>query len=215
VKLPQISPRRVTALIRKEGSQIVRDPSTFLIAFVLPMILLFLFGYAVSLDSSRIRVGLVVEDSSAPALRLAEAYRSSPYFEVVAARNVLDIRQKMTSGEVRAMIVIPQDFGRGVQRGRAPAIQIVTDGSQPNTANFAAAYGEGVRASWAAAEGLERDPDAMGAPVNLSARYWYNPELKSRYFLVPGSIAIVMTRSAPCSPRSSSPANGSAARWKR
>jgi ABC-2 type transport system permease protein len=185
--------RRVAALVRKEGAQILRDPSTFLIAFVLPMILLFLFGYAVSLDTARTRVAVVLEDSSAPALRLAQAYSSSPWFDVTLARSVAEVRDRMIDGELRAIIVIPQDFGQGVKRGRVPPVQIIADGSQPNTANFAAAYGEGIRASWAAAEGLERNPGAVEAPVTISARYWYNPELKSRFFLVPGSIANVMT----------------------
>jgi ABC-2 type transport system permease protein len=99
----------------------------------------------------------------------------------------------MVSGAIRAIIVIPQDFGLKVKQGHMPPIQIVTDGSQPNTASFAAAYGEGVRQTWAAEEGLERNPQAGDPPLSLSARYWYNPELKSRYFLVPGSIAVVMT----------------------
>jgi ABC-2 type transport system permease protein len=185
--------RRLAALSRKEGAQILRDPSTFLIAFVLPMILLFLFGYAVSLDSTRTRVAVVLQDSSAPALRLAQAYQRSAYFDVTMARSVAGVRDRMVDGNLRAIIVIPSDFGDGVKRGKAPPIQIITDGSQPNTANFAAAYGEGVRASWAAAEGLERDPRAAGPPVSVSTRYWYNPELMSRYFLVPGSIANVMT----------------------
>lgn len=185
--------RRVAALVRKESAQILRDPSTFLIAFVLPMILLFLFGYAVSLDTSRTRIAVVVQDSSGPALRLAEAYRSSRYFEVTMAHDVRAVRDGLVDGRLRAIIVIPQDFGDGVKKGRAPAIQIIADGSQPNTANFAAAYGEGVRAAWAQAEGLERNPQAAAAPVSISARYWYNPELKSRNFLVPGSIANVMT----------------------
>ena len=74
----RFSPRRLAALMVKEGAQIVRDPSTFLIAFVLPLILLFLFGYAVSLDTSRTRVAVVVQDSSAPALDLAQSYAHSP-----------------------------------------------------------------------------------------------------------------------------------------
>jgi ABC-2 type transport system permease protein len=185
--------RRLAALVRKETWQILRDPSTFLIAFVLPMILLFLFGYAVSLDTAKTRVGVVLEDSSAPALRLAQAYQSSRWFDVTMARTVAEVRGKMTDGQLRAIIVIPQDFGEGVKRGKMPPIQIIADGSQPNTANFAAAYGEGIRANWAASEGLEKNPGAAGAPVIVSARYWYNPELKSRYFLVPGSIANVMT----------------------
>ncbi|WP_213982503.1 ABC transporter permease [Sphingomonas sp. dw_22] len=189
----RFSPRRVAALVTKEGAQILRDPSTFLIAFVLPMILLFLFGYAVSLDSSRTRIAVVLQDSSAPALRLAQAYQTSRYFEVTMARSIQPVRDKMVDGELRAIIVIPQDFGERFNQGRVPPIQIITDGSQPNTANFAASYGEGVRAQWAAAEGLERNPAAADVPISISARFWYNPELKSRYFLVPGSIANVMT----------------------
>lgn len=184
--------RRLTALLRKEFAQIARDPSTFLIAFVFPLVLLFLFGYAVSLDTSRTRIAVVALDSSAPALGLTEAYRNSPYFDVVTARSVAPVRGLMTEGKIRAIIVIPQDFGRGVKQGKAPAIQIVTDGSQPNTASFAAVYGEGVRASWAAAEGLSGSRSA-GPKLSVSPRFWYNPGLRSRYFLVPGSIAIVMT----------------------
>ena len=80
--------RRTGAMVVKESRQISRDPATFLIAFVLPMILLFLFGYAVSLYSSRTRVAIVLQDSSAPALRLAQAYQRSPYFEVTMARSI-------------------------------------------------------------------------------------------------------------------------------
>jgi len=185
--------RRLAALVRKEGAQILRDPSTFLIAFVLPLILLFLFGYAVSLDTPRTRIALVLEDSSASALGLAQAYQNSPYFDVTTARSVAAVRGMMVGGQVRAIIVIPQDFGKGATRGKAPPIQIITDGSQPNTANFSAAYGEGVRASWAAAEGLDGGGRQASPPISVNPRYWYNPGLRSRFFLVPGSIAIVMT----------------------
>ena len=188
--------RRLAALVRKEAAQIVRDPSTILIAFVLPLILLFLFGYAVSLDTPRTRIALVLEDSSAPALGLAQAYQNSPYFDVRMARSVASVRGMMVDGRVRAIIVIPQDFGQGATRGKAPPIQIITDGSQPNTAGFAAAYGEGVRASWAAAEGYGPAGNRAGGrtpAIEVNPRYWYNPGLRSRFFLVPGSIAIVMT----------------------
>ena len=183
--------RRLFALVRKEATQIARDPSAFLIAFVLPMIMLFLFGYAVSLDTTRTRLGVVLEDSSGPALRLAQAYQNSPYFDVTMARSLPSVRERMVAGELRAIVVIPQDFGARIKRGIAAPIQIITDGSQPNTANFAAAYGEGVRADWAAAEGIERGRDVAPA-IGVSPRFWYNSELKSRNFLVPGSIANVM-----------------------
>lgn len=185
--MTRIDPRRLAALVTKEGKQIVRDPSTFLIAFVLPMILLFLFGYAVSLDTSRTRIAVVIQDSSAPALDLAQSYANSPYFDVTFTRAVAAAKPLIVDGSVRGIIVIPADFGIGVKRGRAPAVQVITDGSQPNTANFVAAYAEGVRAAWASGD------EGAGPQVNQSARYWYNPGLRSRYFLVPGSIAIVMT----------------------
>ncbi|MBA3676510.1 MAG: ABC transporter permease [Sphingosinicella sp.] len=181
--------RRLTALMAKEAAQIVRDPSTFLIALVFPLVLLFLFGYAVSLDTSRTRIALVLEDSSAPALALSQSFINSPYFDVTVARSVRDVRSKMVDGSVRAMIVIPQDFGRMAKLGRLPNIQVATDGSQPNTASFAAAYADGVFQSWAAAEGL----GARAPAVTTSPRFWYNPALRSRFFLIPGSIAIVMT----------------------
>ncbi len=195
---PQTAPsrkfslRRLSAMMVKESAQIMRDPSTFLIALAMPLLLLFLFGYAVSLDTSGTKVALVLEDSSAPALGLAETYRASPYFTVETMRSIPEARRQMIASEIRGVIVIPQDFGRMVQSGRMPVIQLITDGSQPNAASFIASHGQGVFQNWLAAEGL---PGATAhAPViDVSPRFWYNPGLKSRFFLVPGSIAIVMT----------------------
>jgi len=184
--------RRLRAMMRKEFTQIVRDPSTFLVALALPLLLLFLFGYGISLDTSETRVAIVMEDSSAPALGLAQSYRASPYFDVQLKRNRSEARRLMIGSKVRGMIVVPQEFGKQVKQGRLPQIQIVTDGTEPNTALFVASQAQGVFLTWAANEGL---PGAMAkAPqIELSSRYWYNPGLKSRYFLVPGAIAIVMT----------------------
>lgn len=183
--------RRVAALMRKEAAQIVRDPSAMLIAFVLPLVLLFMFGYAVSLDTSRTRIALVVQDDSETAMSLTAAFVHSPQFAVTVGRSLAEVRDRMIDGRVRAVVVVPQDFGKGEAAGHPPPIQILTDGSQPNTASFAAAYGEGVRAAW---EASRKGAAATAAPpITVSQRVWYNPSLKSRNFLVPGSIAIVMT----------------------
>ncbi|CAN5327969.1 ABC transporter permease [soil metagenome] len=181
--------RRLRALVVKEFIQVARDPSTFIIAFILPPFLLFLFGYAVSLDASRVRVALVDQDSSAESLGLATAFARSAYFDVTPARNVREVRESLASDGQRGIIVIPQGFGQGVKAGRIPDIQVITDGSQPNTANFLGAYAAGVRMEWLMAE----TGQGMTPLVTVSARYWFNPGLRSRNFLVPGSIAIVMT----------------------
>ena len=183
--------RRLRAMMVKEFAQIVRDPSTFLVALALPLLLLFLFGYGISLDTSHTRIAVVMEDSSAPALGLAQSYRNSPYFNADVTRSRAEARRLMVGSEVKGMVVLPQDFGRQVHQGRVPTIQIVTDGTEPNTAQFVANEAQGVFQTWAANEGLVARPNA--ATIDLSTRVWYNPGLKSRYFLVPGAIAIVMT----------------------
>ncbi|HEX7819206.1 MAG TPA: ABC transporter permease [Sphingobium sp.] len=186
----RFSLRRLHALVIKEFIQVARDPSTFIIAFVLPPFLLFLFGYSVSLDASRVRVALVVQDSSAQALGLATAFARSPYFTVTPARDVQSVRQALVGDRERGIIVIPQGFGEGMKSDNPPPIQVITDGSQPNTANFLGAYADGVRADWLA---TETGAPSAAPPITVSARYWFNPGLESRNFLVPGSIAIVMT----------------------
>jgi ABC-2 type transport system permease protein len=175
----------------KEMRQILRDPSTLLIAFALPPILLFLFGFAVNLDTARTRIGLALLDRSEAAQSLSIAFERSRFFEVRAALSVAPLKDDLVAGKIRAIVVIPQDFGRQVATGGG-AIQVIADGSLPNTASFAAAYAEGVRSTWAAGSGVERGRTAA-VPVAINARFWFNPELASRFFLVPGAMAIVLT----------------------
>ena len=190
---PHVAPRRIDlrrllALVRKETLQAVRDPSTILIAFVLPVILLLLFAFAVSLDVRDVRLGLVLESDSASAQSLAAAFSGTRYFQVTPARSRQEIEPHLVTGDLHGMVVIPQDFDqRLANRTRGPLIQIVTDGTQPNTANFVGVYAEGVVQNWLAGKGK------AAAPLQLVPRFWYNPEVESRRFLVPGAIAIIMT----------------------
>ncbi|HNS00003.1 MAG TPA: ABC transporter permease [Planctomycetota bacterium] len=182
--------RRLLALIRKESLQAWRDPSTLLIAFVLPAVLLFLFAYAVSLDVRRVRIGLVLESQGASAQALAAAFAATPYLDVTFARDRRELTGKIVSGALRGYVVIPQDFEhRLAEPGGRPLTQVITDGSLPNTASFVASYAQGVVQTWRAGAG----PEAPRAALVLEPRYWFNAELESRRSLVPGAIAIVMT----------------------
>ncbi len=183
--------RRMGAVMRKEWGQIRRDPSTFGIAGLLPLLLLFLFGYAVSLDTAATRTALVVKDNGGAAQRLAGAFAASPSFRIAPMTSVDDARDELVAGRLRAIIVIPQDFSRTVAR-RAPAtVQLITDGSVPNTAAFADGHARALVRAWSAAEADERGA-ARPPPLRIVPHYVYNATLKSRYFLVPGAIAIVM-----------------------
>jgi len=187
------SARRLAALVRKESLQVVRDPSAILIAFALPVMLLFLFSYAVSLDVKGVRLGVVLETDSAEAQSLAAAFEATRYFEILPARDRREVAPRLVASEIRGFVVIPQDFEQRL-RSRStggPIVQVVTDGSQPNTANFVAGYAEGVVADWLAGR-LGEDPANL-QPLHFEPRFWFNPEIESRRFLIPGAIAIVMT----------------------
>ena len=184
--------RRLKALIVKEFFQIVRDPSSILIAFVLPMILLFLFGYGISLDARDVRLGIAMEDSGEDAQSLTLAFLANPFFEARVAKNHLELEPDLISGRLRGIIVIPQDFGRKLKSGRFPAgVQLIADGSETNTANYVENYARGVLNSWLMQRQLAKGRD-NDVPVLLVSRVFYNKELDSRNSLVPGSLAIIM-----------------------
>ena|SRR5436190_883058 len=171
--------RRLVALCRKETLQILRDPSSNIIAFILPVVMLLIFGYGINLDSSGLRVGLVLEDTSPEARRFADSLYGSHYFRISAGQNRAAMAQSMTEGRVRGFIVIPQDFAEKLKRPTDSApILIVTDGSEPNTSNFVENY---VRSAW---EGwLQQRAADRGEPprttVALEPRFWFNPSAES------------------------------------
>ena len=185
------SARRLATLVRKESLQVVRDPSSILIAFVLPLVLLFLFGYGVSLDTARTRVGLVIESQTPLTQDLAASFQASRYFDVSIGRDRRDFEEALVLGRVRGLIIVPATFTGDFAAKESPSIQVIVDGSDPNTASFVQNYTQGVVANWAALRGAEIA--SQPPPITVEQRFWFNAELKSRNFLVPGSIAIVMT----------------------
>ena len=183
--------RRLTALVRKETYQVIRDPSSILIAFVLPLILLFLFGYGVSLDANRTRIGVAVETMTPLTQDLAASFMASRYFEVRQGHDRREFEEALVVGEVRGIVVIPSTFAGDFAAHNHPQMQVIVDGTDPNTANFVQNYAQGVVATWMRQRASETPKETSG--ISVEQRFWFNPELTSRNFLVPGSIAIVMT----------------------
>ena len=190
--MSRIVPRRgATAILVKEWAQIWRDPSTIGLVVVLPLLLMFLFGSAISLDTTATATGLVDRDRSAASRDLANAFARNDSFAITEATELAPLRDALLRDNVRGIVVIPEGFGAGLASGRPRDVQVITDGSQPNTAAFLAGHARGLVAQWSAARLGERGEKA--APVlSLNQRYRYNPGLQSRYTLVPGAIAIVM-----------------------
>lgn len=184
--------RRLLALCRKESLQIIRDPSSVLIAFVLPVVMLVIFGYGINLDAARIRVGLVLEDDGEEAQRFAGEFIGTPYIEpVFGTRREMEAR--ITGGTVRGFVVIPQDFSEKLDReGAVAPVQVVTDGSEPSIATFVEGYTRGVWQGWKQQRALARG-EALPPRVTIEPRFWYNPAARSRNYLIPGSITVIMT----------------------
>lgn len=185
--------RRWAALCRKEFYQIIRDPSSILIAFILPILMLFIYGYGINLDTSKIRLGLLLNDSSPEALNFKIAFSNSPYIQAIPMNNFPEASKALTSGKVRGLVIIQPDFARRLQQksGVAP-VQVITDGSEPNTAQFVTAYAMGAWAIWVQQRALEMGK-VVSNKINVVNRYWFNPAAISRDFLIPGSIVLIMT----------------------
>jgi ABC-2 type transport system permease protein len=184
---------RLLGLIKKEAYQIVRDPSSMIIAFGLPALLIFIFGYAVTLDIQELKIGMVVEDTSPDANLFVESFANSPYFNVTQAYSRHDLERQLLASKLRGMIVIPFYFDRDLTTRNIPApIQVIADASETNTANLLQDYVESAWRIW-----LNQRDQIQGVtsvtPVAIEERIWYNPDNISRNFLLPGSIAVIMT----------------------
>lgn len=188
-----VSFRRLRALCRKETWQILRDPSSNLIAFVLPVLMLFIFGYGINLDSSAVNIGLVLEDQSPEARHFADNLYGSPYFTVLTSRTRAEAEQALTAGRVRGFVVVPADFADKLKRPTDTApLLVVADGSEPNTASFVQNYVSGAWTGWMQQRASERG-ETPPARISIEPRFWFNPSAESRNYLIPGSITIIMT----------------------
>ncbi|MEK9497400.1 ABC transporter permease [Photorhabdus sp. P32] len=184
---------RLKALCIKETKQILRDPTSGLISIVIPLILLFIFGYGINLDSSTVRLGILVEQQSKDARELIQAFAGSPYIEPKISDNRQQLINMMQSGEIRGLVVIPVNFDTQLARSDGKAqIQVITDGSEPNTASFVQNYAKGVWQIWLQQRGQDLGNTANPL-IDMQVRYWFNPATISQHFIIPGAITIIIT----------------------
>jgi len=183
--------RRLFALMKKESLQVRRDPSCILIAFVLPAILLFIFGYGLSLDAEHVKIAVVPEDRSPTAMSLWNSFENTKYVDPILFERRRDAEDAVVAGHVRGLVVIRDDFSRQLQAGRRASVQLITDGVETNTATILENYVNGVIGVWTRQQARDRGFDAI-TPIDVESRVWFNPELQSRNSLVPGSIVLIM-----------------------
>ncbi|SME96756.1 ABC-2 type transport system permease protein [Tistlia consotensis] len=183
---------RLRGLVRKESLQILRDPSSISIAFVLPAILLLLFGYGVSLDARNVPIALVIENPGSETGSFAASLVGSRYFAPAVVRDRRAAEQALLAGEVDAIVVLKGDFARRLWSPAGAPIQVLVNGTDANTARIISGYLEGAWQKWLAQYAMDQGR-ALAPPVTIEQRVWFNAEVRSRNFLVPGLIAIIMT----------------------
>jgi ABC-2 type transport system permease protein len=183
--------RRVWSLVKKEFRQMVRDPSSIAMGVVLPVILILLFGYGLSLDVKNVKVAVVLEAPSPDATELAAGFQLSPYFDAQFLTSMPRAQELMRSREVDGIILLRSDVARNLKLGDA-RVQVVVNGTDANHARIVEGYTQGAIGQWAARRAIEGRAVNVG-PVTVNDRLWFNEANDSHYFLVPGLIVLVMT----------------------
>ena len=183
---------RLRGLLRKEFYQILRDPSSLAIAFLLPLVLLLIFGYGVSLDAEHVPLALVVESPSSDTASFTSGFHHSRYFEPVFLRDLRKAEQALLDRRVMAIVHLRSDFARRLRQPGGAPIQVIVNGVDANTARLVLGYVQGVWRKWLERQALARG-ETLTRPIQLEQRVWFNSELRSRDFLVPGLIAVIMT----------------------
>ena len=183
---------RIRAMVRKESLQILRDPSSLAIAIVLPVLLLLIFGYGVSLDARHVPIAVVSESRTPASEGFVAGFRHSPWF---VARNYPDIHSAIAAlkrQDVDGILWLRENFGRSVESFRTHGVHVVVNGVDANTARLVEGY---LRNTWQTWIGLrnQRGRSLSFQPIGLDVRIWFNPDSRSRDFLVPGLIAVIMT----------------------
>jgi len=183
---------RLWAMARKEWIQLERDPRSMILAFALPLFLLLFFGYAITWDIKDIRLAVLDHDGTRASRELVDAFVSSGYFSVVD--HLTASRQgdeDLMEGSVKGVLTIPAGYARDLGAGRGPAVQLLLDGSDANTATIAQNYARAIVTRYGLDQVLHGR--TVTAPLRLEPRVWYNPNLESRNMIVPGLIAVIMS----------------------
>jgi ABC-2 type transport system permease protein len=189
--------RRTLAMARKELLHIVRDPRSLIAAFTQPLLMLLIFGYALSLDVDRIPTIVYDLDKSPVSDSLIKSFRGSRYFDVVEeAKGYDSIDRAIDTRRALLAVVVPTDYSRNLLEGREAQVQLLLDGSDSNTASIAQGYAEGLIQAFAQqtrenAQSM-RTGSVMHVPVEARVRVWYNTDLVSRDFIVPGLIGVII-----------------------
>lgn len=196
IKIPKINLKRVRAVAQKEFIQILRDPRSLGLAIVIPIVLLVLFGFALTLDVDNVPMVVWNQDNSQFSKNFILNFRNSRYFKIIGySDNYKRMQYQLDRSEAMMMLVIPKDFSHLLNSGKTAPLQLIVDGTDSNTATIAMGYVRSVVAKYNITlftNTLGKKNISVNPPIDFRPRIWFNPNLLNKYFIVPGLIAIIM-----------------------
>jgi ABC-2 type transport system permease protein len=192
-----MKPQRVWAVARKEFLHVLRDPRSLGMAIAIPMLLLMLYGYALTLDVDNVPLVVWDQSQSQASRELISRFAGSRYFSLRAyVRTYRDVEAAIDSAQAFVALIIPRGFAGQVESGRPAPVQLIVDGSDSNTATLAVGYAEAVVLTYSQGIALQQIQRSSGRaprpPLELRPRVWFNADLESRNYIIPGLIAVIM-----------------------
>ena len=189
---------RTRAIVQKEFLHIFRDPIRLALVILMPAILMILFGYAVTLDVKKVPMAVLDRDRSQERLSFVHRFSASPYFSLhVFVDSESQMRRLIDKGEIKMGLVLPWDFSDRVRGGKKASVQILLDGTDSNTANIVLGYAQSIARQYTQEKTFlkveqmgQRRPDP---PIEGRARVWFNEDLESKNYFIPGLVAVIMS----------------------
>jgi len=193
-----VKPSRTWAIAKKEFLHIYRDARSLALVILMPAILMLLFGYAVTLDVKKVPMAVLDRDKSQESLSFIHRFSASPYFSLqIFAKDEKEIKRLIDKGRVKMGLVIPWDFSKTVKAGKKAPVQILLDGTDSNTANIILGYVQAITRQYTQEKTflkVERmGRERLDLPIEGRTRIWFNEELESKNYFIPGLVAVIMS----------------------
>lgn len=187
--------RNIKAVIQKEIIHILRDRRTLILIALMPLLQLTIYGYAINTDVKHLSAALLDEDQTAMSRRLTQAFVESSYYDIqYRVTTPEELRKRMDRGQVKCAIRILPDFSKDLLAGRGSNLQMLIDGTDSNPANTALNVGQSVVLNFVQREGLV---PVQILPIDYRPRMWYNPDLKSSFYMIPGLVGLLLQLLVP------------------
>jgi len=183
--------KRLRAVIVKEFNHILRDPTSLTIVFILPVVMMMIYGYGISFNLKYVKAGVIDFSSGRYSRDLIKAFGNNKYFKLTDLKAeysdpVSKGEELLRSGDLKELIIIPADFSRNAAQGNTAKVSIIIDGSDSNVANLVYQYNERILAEFMS------EISRFGGLVNIKTKIYFNPQLKSSFFFIPGLVAVLL-----------------------